>query len=312
MIDSALAFHFIRPWFFLLLPVAAVVWWLLSQLDDPLRPWRRVMDAELLQAVTMGNDGFRLRYRMLLALVWLLMVVAIAGPTWKPEPTPFSQDTAAVMLLLKADKTMDLTDLSPSRMELARLKARDFASARAGQPLGLIAYAGSSHLVLPATRDTDVVADMAAEISPAIMPAEGDDLLAAIQLADNTLGQASGSVVIIADTVDTTQLVAMKEFVKSSKLSIFILAIARQDTPEAESLEAAAKALAAELEYFDPAGGEVKKLVKTSAKPPVSAAGENESIRWSEAGWYLVWPICLLSLLAFWREKDIESEEVEG
>ena len=63
---------------------------------------------------------------------------------------------------------------------MARLKIADFAAERTGQPLGLVAYAGSAHLVLPPTRDTSVVATMAAEISPAIMPKRGDDLAGAL------------------------------------------------------------------------------------------------------------------------------------
>ena len=61
---------------------------------------------------------------------------------------------------------MESPDPAPSRIERAHLKIADLADIRKGQPLGLIAYAGSSHLVLPPTRDTAVVAQMAAEISP--------------------------------------------------------------------------------------------------------------------------------------------------
>ena len=131
---------------------------------------------------------------------WLLALVAVAGPTWRPEPSPFADDPVPVMLVLRAAESMDQADLLPSRMERARLKVADFAAERKGQPLGLVVYAGSPHLVLPPTRDTDVVAKMAAEISPEIMPKPGDDLVGAIELATRTLGDAGGSIVVMTDT----------------------------------------------------------------------------------------------------------------
>ena len=93
------------------------------------------------------------------------------------------------MLVLKAGETMDLADLAPSRMERARLKIADFAAERKGQPLGLVAYAGSAHLVLPPTRDTSVVAAMAAEISPAVMPEPGDDLAQSLTAGRTNAGR---------------------------------------------------------------------------------------------------------------------------
>ena len=147
-----------------------------------------------------------------LLAAWLIAVVALAGPTWRPEPSPFADDPVPVMLVLKAGETMDLADLAPSRMERARLKIADFAAERNGQPLGLVAYAGSAHLVLPPTRDTSVVAAMAAEISPAIMPKPGDDLAKSLALAAQTMGDAGGSIVVLADTVPSGSESALREF----------------------------------------------------------------------------------------------------
>ena len=81
-----------------------------------------------------------------LLAAWWLAMLSLAGPTWRPEPSPFADDPVPVMLVLKASETMDLlAHLAPSRMERARLKTADFAAERSGQPLGLVAYAGSAH-----------------------------------------------------------------------------------------------------------------------------------------------------------------------
>ena len=199
--NSLADFHFIRPAWLLLAPVVIGIWWLARQSQDPLRGWRAMMDPELLAALTVGRAG-RDRWRGAgLLAAWLLAVVAAAGPTWRPEPSPFADDPVPIMLVLKANETMEQADLMPNRMERARLKVADLAAERKGQPLGLVTYAGTAHLVLPPTRDTSLVATMAAEISPEIMPKEGDDLAGALQVAARTLGDKGGSIVVFADTV---------------------------------------------------------------------------------------------------------------
>lgn len=112
-------FHFIRPAWLLLVPVAAWLWWRLRQFQDPLRGWRAVMDEKLLEAMRVGEDA-RSGWRGVgLMAAWLIGVIAVAGPTWKPEPSPFADDPVPVMLVLKAGETMELSDLTPSRMERA-------------------------------------------------------------------------------------------------------------------------------------------------------------------------------------------------
>ncbi len=182
-------FHFIRPLWLLLAPVAVALWWLWRREADPLRGWRRQLAPELLEALVVGRSRRQRWQGGSLLVAWLLGVVAVAGPTWQLEPSPFADDATPLMILLKADASMEQSDLEPSRLERARLKIADLAAARRGQPLGLIAYAGSAHLVLPPTRDTAIVASMAAEIAPGIMPEPGDRLDLALALAQRVLAK---------------------------------------------------------------------------------------------------------------------------
>ena len=285
-------FHFIRPAWLLLAPLVTWVWWRVRTAQDPLRGWRKVMDPKLLDALTVGRiagpagdnvslSGWR-RMRSgswrgggLLAAWWLAML-SLAGPTWRPEPSPFADDPIPVMLVLKAGETMELADLAPSRMERARLKVADFAAQRTGQPLGLVAYAGSAHLVLPPTRDTSVVATMAAEISPAIMPKPGDDLVGALVLASRTLGDAGGSVVVLADTVPGDVESSLREFRREVRLPCCFLAVAHANTPELDALNNAAAALEASVTLITPDASDIAQLVRRTAKSPVSVASAEE------------------------------------
>lgn len=305
-------FHFIRPVWLLLVPVVVWFWWLGRKTQDPLRGWRAAMDRELLSALTVGEDE-RSKWRGAdLFVVWLLSVVAVAGPTWRPESSPFADDPVPVMLVLKAGETMELSDLLPSRMERARLKIADFAAERKGQPLGLVTYAGSAHLVLPPTRDTSVVATMAAEISPAIMPKKGDDLSAALSLAESTLGSAGGSIVVIADSITEGSESELSNFHTKSHVSVHLLAVGRADTPEWDSLQSAASALGTDVTPMTPDSADVRLLVRSTAKAPVAVGDTSEGIRWAEAGWWLVPLTAFLTLLDFRRTRNSTPRENNG
>ncbi|MDF7826119.1 VWA domain-containing protein [Pontiellaceae bacterium B12227] len=272
-----MTFHFIRPIILLGIPLVVLVWFLWKRAADPLRGWREVMDPDLLSAVVMGNS--KSVFGMARLAAWLLAVIAVAGPTWQPEPSPFSDDPSPVMILLKADESMNHEDFSPSRLERARLKVVDFSTIRKGRPTGLIAYAGTAHLVLPPTRDTEVVATMAGHISPEIMPEPGDDLNAAIKLAEKTLKETGGSIVVIADTFPAYD----------SELPVYTLAVSRTKVKGAVMIS--------------PDTADIETLDRKTKGTMIAATAEGKT-RWAEAGWWIVPVIALLALFQFRRSSE--------
>lgn len=300
-------FHFIRPAWLLLAPVAIGLWTLWQRRSDPMRGWREQIAPELLQALVVGRESGKFGSARGLLAAWLLAIVAIAGPTWRLEPSPFAADATPLMIVLKADVSMMQPDPAPSRLERARLKVADLGEARKGQPLGLIAYAGSAHLVLPPTRDTAIVAKMAGEIGPDIMPTPGDRLDLALREASRVLAEdeQGGSIVVLADAVDT-EPAALAALRKDISIPVQFLAINSPESSQNDSLRAAAKALGADVAQLDVEGKDIAAIVRHAASAPVAKRGE-QSERWQEAGYWLVPLIGLVALVSFRRE---ESEEV--
>lgn len=300
-------FHFIRPGWLLFAPLAIGLWWLWRRNSDPLRAWREQIAPELLEALVVGRESAQSwGARRWLLVAWLAAVIAIAGPTWRLEPNPFADDATPLMILLKADISMMQPDPAPSRMERAHLKIADLAAARKGQPLGLMAYAGSAHLVLPPTRDTDIVAKMAAEISPEIMPTAGDRLDLALREAARVLaeGKQGGCIVVLADAVEVGPAV-LSALRKDISFPVQFLAINAPDSSQNDSLRAAAKALRAGVEPFDVADKDIAAIVRQAASAPSSTRGQ-QGDRWQEAGYWLTPFVGLLVLLSFRREENKE------
>ena len=57
MIDGLANFHFIRPLWLLLVPLAIGLWWIWQRQREPLRGWREQMNPDLLAALVAGDGG---------------------------------------------------------------------------------------------------------------------------------------------------------------------------------------------------------------------------------------------------------------
>lgn len=301
-------FHFLRPWAFLLFIPTVLIWWLWQRQSDPLQGWRKQIDPDLLKALVVGKGESPGGTKRWLLGIWSLAVVLVAGPTWRLEPSPFAEDAAPLVILLKSDLSMDTPDPAPSRLVRAHLKIADLAGARKGQPLGLIAYAGSAHLVLPPTRDTAVVAEMAVEVSSAIMPVSGDRLDLALREADRVLKRSAGggSILVVADTIDTDPD-ALREMARAFGHSIQFLEVLDQGASSNEGNRTAARILGASIVRMSTDDSDIESVVRRAARVP-AGLGENESERWEESGYWFL-PLLGILLLASFRRKEIREVE---
>ena len=299
MMDALAEFHFLRPWWLLLVLPALALWWLERREADTTARWRSVMDARLLAALTVGGDARRrLGPGDLLLAAWLTGIIAVAGPTWREVPSPFAPSARPAMFVLKVTPSMLERDLAPNRLDRAREKMADLLKLREGAPTGLIAYAGSAHLVLPPTPDASVVTSMAGALAPDIMPRQGDALGDAMKLAQQTLadGGQGGSIVVFADTAPALAAPL------SGNAPVTLFAMLPPQRASADpALQAAAAALDATLIAPSIDTADVQALARklATAGPPPPAPGE--SPRWQEAGCWLTPLIALLALVWFRR-----------
>ncbi|WP_166831646.1 vWA domain-containing protein [Thalassoroseus pseudoceratinae] len=311
MSDFFTNFHFIRPGWLLLIPVVAGLWWIWQRRVDPLRGWRKQMAPELLDALTIGRNIKTRHSTIGLLIGWIVGAVAVAGPTWKLEPNPFAEDAQPLMILLKASESMKLPPPTPSRLERAQLKIAELVKKRTGQPLGLIAYAGSAHLVLPPTRDTEVVAQMAAEIQPEIMPVPGDRLDIALEKAGKLFKADSngGAVLVLADSVDLAAQAVTDAHRKAGNFPVQFLSLTGEDSPEDKTIRVVATAMNASVQVLTGDDEDLEAITKfAERKSAASLAGE--STRWQEAGYWLT-PILALMVAYSFRRRSFANRETQ-
>lgn len=315
IVSSLSQFHFLRTWWLLLLLPAALLMWSVYQRSDSSRAWRAVISPQLLEYLLVHKDTEQGRWRpvYMLGFAWLAGIIAVAGPSWQLQDSPLSEDQAAMFIVVKVTPEMLSMDIQPNRLQRSVLKIHDLLALKNDVATGLIAYAGSAHLVMPLTSDSGIINAFAAALNPKIMPQPGDDVSAAIAMANQRLKKAAvpGSIVLITDAIDASQHSALAAIAKQGGVDVHILAMAAAadvippaDSPPAppldmSTLKAGAKALGASLTVVSADKRDVNELSR-KIESSISNAPAGEGREWKDAGYYLL-PLIALFLLTFFR-----------
>jgi Ca-activated chloride channel homolog len=293
---AAIPFHLLRPlWLLALIPVAAVVALVLWR-QSPQAQWGGVIAPHLLKhLIVRPGSGRSINPLYLVATGMVLGIVALSGPTWRREMPPFVEDKAPLMIVLALGSSMGQTDIAPSRLERAKQKIRDLLNARGGARTGLIAYAGSAHLVMPLTNDRSVIEPFLAALSPGLMPADGQNVVGAISLASRSLATETvpGTVLIVADDLAGSTAASLRQ--SAGRNGLVMLSVG----PKGGS------ALGADVVQVSIDGSDIRALERRIENRYQAAQGDTFGMQWRDEGYWLLLPMALLTLLWFRRGTTV-------
>lgn len=302
-------FHFIRPlWLLTLIPVAIV--WLLRWRRDDVQQRLAFFPNHLRSALTLNQGGWRSQLPLkILILLLLLAVIICAGPTWEREASPFGEDDAALMVLLDSSESMKQQDVAPDRLSRAKHKILDLIAARSGGKTGLMVFAGSAHVAMPVTSDAKVLQPYLEAISPEVMPLSGKAAQTALsQLAEQLPANAGNSVLLLTDGVDQLTIDAFERYFTEQfehpPYQLLILAIGDPDVQsqvpvDVDSLANLADSTGGSLYRMTIDDSDIQALERKIER--FSMLNNDSSMPWLDEGYWLLWPLALLSLLWFRR-----------
>ncbi len=316
-------FHFLRPWWLLVLVPAVLLVWAVRRRGDVRRRWRDAIAPHLLDALMVGERRrLAIRPVHLTALLLALGAIALAGPAWERERPPFLDDKAPLAIAIDLSPTMDAIDVTPTRLERAKLKVKALLARRDGGRTAIWAYAGSTHLVLPLTDDATLLQTFVDALQTRIMPAPGRDTALALRTIDAALAheEVPGTILFLTDGVETAAVRAFKTQAGSGRSQPVVLAIGterggplRSGTDgfvEKDGVRVFARMDTAAFKRFgDDTGVPVATFtpdsdddvawVQRHVQSHLAQKQSADNTRWKDEGWWLTLPIALLGVLWF-------------
>ena len=299
-----LPFHFLHPaWLLALPPLLLFTAWLTRPSRGDTN-WYRVVDAQLL-ALLRVEDGRRGRHSpwLLLAAVWTLAVLALAGPAWNRTRAPAFRAPAAWVMVCDLSPSMSTTDISPNRVTRARYAAFDLLSAAHDARVGLVVFAGEPHTVAPLTTDISTVRLLLQPLAPSLMPEAGDRLAPALEEAQGLLQAAlarHGQVIVFADgSSDPVESLRVAQQLRQEGTTVNVVGIGAQSGAPREALQRVATAGGGTFVPVSGLSALVARLqsVQSQELNTSTASAQARLTVWQNGGVWLLPPLLLLAAL---------------
>ncbi len=318
-------FHFLRPeWFWAILPLIALLIALYYQKHRG-GNWSSIIDPQLLQYVLIGQNQKQQRWPLvLLAILALLAITALAGPSWERLPQPVFKTQTGLVVILDLSRSMDSADLKPTRLDRARHKVIDLLKQRKEGQTALVVYAAQAFAITPLTDDSKTIITHVPNLTTELMPAQGSRADLAIHKAIDLFKQANinaGQVLLITDGAKPKRLLpaisdlsqaghqlsvlgvgtaagapvrlASGGFLKDSKGNIVI-----------PKLDSSALRQLGKYHHLTLDERDIDYLLNTGATAGLTDQASKTELNtdtWRDMGFWLLLPVILLSTLAFRR-----------
>ena len=318
-------FHFLRPVWLFALPLVALTWWAVRLRNTGRTDIADLVAPHLRDVLTVNRSpNKRLQPVDGVALGLIASALAAAGPTWSKQRRPWLSETAPLVIAIEVSDSMRSNDLMPSRLARARFEVLDLIERRTGSPTALIAYAGSAHIVVPLSKDLDVVKPFLESLDPAIMPEPGADVSRVLPLAEAMLAgnAAAGTLLFVNDgfaPTDVPALVGHSDRADAPSMIALVLGNDEGGVALMPDGSTATDANGSQLDTTIDAG--VLRRVESQAGVPIVRAetgdadlrrllrhvesslrqADDPDAEWRDQAWWFVWPAALFALLWFRR-----------
>lgn len=328
------AFHFLRPWWFLTLIPAIILFILaLKRAKSGENIWNKHCDPHLLEhLIVKSNPIFHSWLPYLLLSIWLVTITALAGPTWSRYAQNVYQKNIARVIALDVSQSMNSADIAPSRLERGKYKTLDLLHDIKEGQTGMIVFSSEAFVVSPLTADSNTIASMVPVIDSTIVPVQGSDIASALIKSANLIKQSGftqGQIILITDSTPSDEALTLAHKLAGEGYTTSVLAIGtKQGAPvtnadgslvmdssgnitlaslNSKTLEKLAKNGNGEYAAFSNNNSDLHQLLNETnfnIQNP-SKKVETKSL-WKDEGHWLIWLLILVSAFIArkgWLEK---------
>lgn len=304
MIEFLQNFHFLRPWILLFLLLPLGLYLKKINIKAGASSWENICDKNLLDFLLTGSNKLKkISIKKFIYTGLVFAVLSAAGPAWKKREVPTFAVENPVMFILSLAPNMQLTDISPSRLERAKFMISDITDNLEQGQFGLEVYSQEPYLITPLSDDAKLIKSLLEQIVPDIVPDDGDRPDRAIDLAIErfkTAGYASGNIILFASDVGQRFDLALEAVKKAQELNYTVNVV---DSSYSGSEKLKLLAEKGNGVYLSVKEADPKKLIHkiSDINQEKMTLSQNLRSNYLDFGYYLLF-IPLLCLLPFFRK----------
>jgi Ca-activated chloride channel family protein len=167
---------------------------------------KRFGDAELVSRLTASvSRRARLIKQGLVVGALALLALSMARPQFGTRVETVRRRGQDIMVAVDLSRSMLAEDVTPNRLDRARLSILRLIRSLDGDRIGLVAFAGDAFIQSPLTADYTAAAMFLDAMEPEMMPVQGTDLGEALRMSLDALDEAAREdriVVLVTDGED--------------------------------------------------------------------------------------------------------------
>ncbi len=162
----------------------------------------------------------------LLLIVFFLIIIAAARPQWNKELQIVKKEGIDIVIAVDVSKSMDATDISPSRIERAKDQISLFIDQLKGDRIAIVTFAGRSFVQCPLTDDYGAAKLFLSMINTDIIKAMGTNIGDALNKAVSLFGESQKyKVIVLISDGEDLEAQAIKTAQKLATSGVIIYAL---------------------------------------------------------------------------------------
>ena len=190
----------------------------------------KYFSTELLKklSVSSGPMSYKVKYRLFLFIL-LLFIVALARPVKVLGTLDITTDKASVIIAIDVSKSMNYTDIYPTRLDLAKRKLTHFVAQGQGLNIGILFYAKDAYTLYPLSQAPHLLPSLLKERNITQKFAPNSNLFAALEGSEVLLKKEKNKhIILFSDGGDDVARDKELRYLKSQHITLSSLAITTQ------------------------------------------------------------------------------------